>query len=192
MGKTVRVSVSVVIVLTIASWTASGSPVQNPFVININGVTDQINWSSGIWHPQGVFFDAGTYTLTPVAPPTPGADYTAYNFWPGGPWSAAYTIGLQSPQQVSVSTYGPVDFGGASCYWIGPAQDYGSAQDAFAQAVSSSFTITSAQTVYFGVGDSYYGDNAGGISIQVTPTPEPATLLLLGLGGVLLRERNRR
>jgi hypothetical protein len=143
-------------------------------IVNINGVTDQIGnngYNVTAWNPQAVSLAAGTYNITPITPTTTGAFYTAYNYYPGGPWSSGYVIGLQSPQQVSgYEDNGEMDYDGFNVYFFYTGV-YPDASTAFANALSGSFTITNAETVYFGVGDTYYGDNSGGVSLQLTFTP---------------------
>ncbi len=132
-------------------------------VINIGG--QQGIWDA--WSPLEVIFDAGSYTVTPVTQTTPGALYIAYNFGGGYGWGTGYGIALSKDDR---KYYGP--------------GSYATAEDAFANAVGASFSIAQRQTVYFGVLDSYYGDNSGGVSLNITAVPEPETyaLMLAGLG----------
>ena len=46
-----------------------------------------------------------------------------------------------------------------------------------------------AQTVGLQIGDSIYSDNAGGVSVMVSQIPEPATLLLFGMGAVMSKRK---
>ena len=144
-------------------------------VINISG--QQGIW--GAWTPLGVTFDAGSYTVTPVTPTTPGALYTAYNYGSGYGWGTGYGIALSQNDR---KYYG--------------AGSYSTAELAFAHAVGASFSLASRQTVYFGVLDSSYGDNSGGVSLNITAVPEPETyaMLLAGLGlmGVIARRRKQK
>jgi len=67
---------------------------------------------------------------------------------------------------------------------------------ATAQATFSPLTLELATetTVRFGIADSFYGDNSGGISLNVTVVPEPASgaLLVAGLGRLHRLVRRRR
>ncbi|MRR51508.1 MAG: PEP-CTERM sorting domain-containing protein [Rhodocyclaceae bacterium] len=142
-------------------------------VINISG--QQGIWEA--WSPLGVTFDAGSYTVTPVTQATPGALFTAYNFGGGYGWGTGYGIALSQDDR---KYYG--------------SGSYSTAEDAFAHAVGASFSLTKRQTVYFGVLDSYYGDNSGGVSLNITAVPEPETfaLMLAGLGLLGFMARRKR
>lgn len=129
-----------------------------------------------LWAPLGVMLDAGNYTITPVlAGSAPGAIYTAYNFGMGLGWSAAWGLGLDPTHITDYGTSGPH----AGAGWPDEAT-------AFAHTAAGSLTLSTAQVVYFGVPDSYYGDNSGGVSLHIRPVPEPdvAGLLLGGLAAL--------
>ena len=148
-------------------------------VINFSGQTGlqlgaQMN-------PLTISLDPGTYYFTPVQNPSfaeaiapyPGAIYDgAYSFWSGGPWNSGYRVAIND-------MYNSVAY---PSVW-----EYEStASEAFTHAVGGSFTLTETSNVYFGVGDSSYGDNLGGISLHLTSgtshVPVPPTFMLLGSG----------
>lgn len=75
--------------------------------------------------------------------------------------------------------------------------DYTStAADAFATAPTHSFVLGAGQSAKVFFMDDIWGDNTGGVSIDVTVVPEPQAygLALAGLGMValMLRRRQRR
>ena len=132
---------------------------------------------------MAVTFEAGSYAVTPVAAGAiPGARYTAYFFGSAaGVWGTGYGIALSKD---SIK------------YYYDSPSGYTTEAEAFAHAVSASFSLASRQTVYFGVLDSYYGDNSGGVSLSITAVPEPETyaMLLAGLGlmGAIARRRKQK
>ena len=151
-------------------------------VININGANNPIQLAPCCfaWAPLTIHLDAGTYTVTPVEQGYPGALYTAFSYgWPG--WSAAYAIAFD---QTHVT-------------WYGDGTPVGDPLTAFSHAAGASFSIATARDVYFGIGDSYYGDNSGGVSlhlVNVNPVPEPETyaMMLAGLGLLGFIARRKR
>ena len=141
-------------------------------IVNIGGQQALCNGCT--WGPLAVRFGPGSYLATPVtAGSHPGAQYTAYNFGMGLGWSSAYSIALDRDHIVGYGSNGP-----------GPGSGWPDEATAFAHSAVGAFTLSQAQDVYFGVADSIYGDNFGGVSLRVAPVPEPAgmALMLAGLG----------
>jgi hypothetical protein len=144
----------------------------NDLVVNVSGIYNPIQLAPCCfaWAPLTVHLDAGTYTVTPVKEGYPGALYTAFSYGSPG-WSAAYAIAFD---QTHVT-------------WYGDGTPVGDPLTAFSHAAGASFSIATARDVYFGIGDSMYNDNAGGVSLHLvntTPVPEPQTyaMMLAGLG----------
>jgi hypothetical protein len=188
MSKTLVLILAAVVLFTFAAPLLA-SPIILSEVINVPG---QDGWqppggpssSSG---PLVVYLPAGNYTATPVEPPFPGAEYTAYSFFAyGGAWAAEFNVGTPSDPRglISQGSNGLTD------------TSFASPSDAFQIALAwggGLFSLATPQDVAFSVGDSYYPDNTGGVSIDLvgTPltsgppgaiTPEPGNLVLLGTG----------
>ena len=90
-------------------------------------------------------------------------------------------------------------------YWYAPATPpeidryhvddglvYPTAADGVATAAASQFTVTAAGPVGFAIRDSYLLDNLGGVSLVITPLPEPGSALGLAVGCAALALRRRR
>lgn len=137
-------------------------PLSNGWIVDINAV------SNGQNNPLGLQLAAGWYTVTPVNQAQGGA-YTAWNANLGNPdwWSSGFFI----------------DVPGTGILYGGGAGPYPTAGDAYANAFwPSNFTfhLSSAGTVHFGMIDSGYDDNLGGVSLQIRPVPLPPSMFLLG------------
>ncbi len=57
--------------------------------------------------------------------------------------------------------------------------------------VQTSYTFAAPETLIFTVADYALGDNSGSVSVLVTSVPEPASILILGFGAVMLMRRRR-
>jgi hypothetical protein len=153
-------------------------------VVNIDGTfaVNGCNPSCVWWAPLVLHLDAGSYTATPVESTFSGAKFTAYSFGGVPGYSSSYGIALDRDHAQIFGTWGPYDT---------PAI-------AFSHSAIGSFSLATASDVYFGVQDSYYGDNGGGVSLLLTtnPVPEPETyaMLLAGLSllGFVARRRKQK
>lgn len=171
------ISIACVLVLFVA-----GSAQALPIIVNINAVNDAAN------SPQTLYLAAGTYQITPISTADGGA-YTAWSAHLGQANTWVHRYSYSSPE------IGQVDIGGTGS---GPYSVDEAA--AYATALPSSFTLTSAANVAFFVCDgpgcySYAYDNRGGVSLQIVPEPASASLLSVAtvvLGTASLRRRVRR
>lgn len=152
-----------------------------PTIVNVNARTN-----SGS-NPVIVSLAAGTYDVVPIGVADGGA-YDAWNPWgfvshPGSGtgygWIHAYSI--DSDQFPLTSFYSGVR--------------YAIPTEALADATSTSFTLATAGDVLFYVGDTYYGDNIGGVSLLVgepgpaippCAVPVPGALVLVAVGAALV------
>lgn len=161
---------------------ASGSAIAVDMVVNVPGTYSLGNCCA--WSPLEVHFDAGSYLVTPVVKNSvPGAQFTAYNFGMGYGWSSAYSIALDRNHITDYGSAGPYAGSG-----------YPDEDTAFLHTAPGSFSLAKAGIVYFGVPDSFHGDNSGGVSLRVTAVPEPAGMMLLlaGLGALFVRVQGKR
>jgi len=150
--------------------------VGNALIIDINS---QVN---GVSNPVEVYFEAGTYDVTPIGIAADGA-YNAWNPW--GYVNMSLNRGWINAYSFSSDNF---EYSG-DLYGVRYATDL----LALENAPDTSFTLASANNVKFFVYDVNYGDNIGGISLSINKrisesiieevsVPEPATMLLLGFG----------
>ena len=136
---------------------------------------------------------AGSYTVTPVDTSFAGATFDAANRFgnvnlpaTGWEWDYFYSIGGADGIAVGDGAQGGLN---------NPAYR-GSAAAAFAAAPApTTFTLASATDVTFYWLDDAFGDNIGGVSLNVTsavPEPGSMALMLAGVAALALRARRRR
>jgi hypothetical protein len=117
---------------------------------------------------------AGTYIVQPIGP-AQGGLYTAWDYYAANNiddvWLDGYIVATPNPPNAP----DVLIFAGFSDIYTTP-------DAALANAVTSTFTLTSPSEVDFGILDSNYADNQGGVSLLVSSTPEPESLTLLGTG----------
>lgn len=153
----------------------------NALIVDINSLTNNES------HPVSVFFDAGTYDVTPVGI----ADGGAYNSW--NAWYAWFPTAVGCDGDGANCTYGWLNYYHIYSPEFGEifTSDgiirYENSLLALEHAVSTSFTLTSAAYVDFYIRDGVNGDlasdNAGGMSLRIgTPVPEPSTRFLMMFG----------
>jgi hypothetical protein len=146
----------------------------------------------------------GAYTVTPVATPAAGALYTAANRFgfvdQCGTGGTGCKIGWEHNYWVKVGTgSAATPVGSAPAGGIGPhvgGAYFASDALAFGNAAGTTLNIAAANTnVRFYWLDDHWNDNQGGLSLNVTPVPEPHewAMLLAGLGmvGAIARRRRR-
>jgi hypothetical protein len=125
-------------------------------------------------------------------------------------WKNAYDVISDALTEVSVNgaplspiEAEPTDAAGIQDYWLAdPAAPhryhvddalvFPTAADAIATAEPSEFTVSDAGLVGFSIRDSVTQDNLGGVSLEVTPVPEPPATPALAIGFAWLALHGRR
>ncbi len=143
-------------------------------IVNLDAVAHTIS------SPLVLTLDPGTYTVTPIGV----ADGGAYNAWSA--WN-------DPDRWVNNYSLSSSEF---EAYTMQDGVEYTTDTMALANALSTSFTLTSTTDVNFYIWDSYYLDNLGGISLNISSVPVPAAAWLFGSGligliGVARRSRAR-
>lgn len=150
----------------------------------------------GLFNPVLLSLPAGSYSLS-NAWGAPGALYDTWNFQTSvaGSWASHYVAAELLPDgqyRVLVDGVSLLDPTCANhfCAWNTREQ----AAAAFLATPPYTFTLNQAATVAFVSADHYLLDNAGGISLWVTPVPEPASgaLMLAGFAALACALRSRR
>lgn len=115
---------------------------------------------------------AGSYEVTNAAG-LPGANFQGWSYNVGtSSWAWAFVVANDATRQVVLYGEGGYGSSAAQVAALPAVQNY-----------RASFTLTASTTLDFTLRDYFVADNAGGISLLVTPVPEasPAAMLALGL-----------
>ncbi|PZP33933.1 MAG: hypothetical protein DI603_07600 [Roseateles depolymerans] len=145
-------------------------------------------------NPVMLTLAAGDYSIAD-AWGLPGALYDAWNFQTGaaGSWGTHYVAAelmQDGSYQVVLDGNGPGD---PTCHNHFCAWDTEeAARDAFLAAAPYTIHLGHTAQLAFVSADYALGDNAGGISLLVSPVPEPPAALLLALGLGSMRRLRRR
>jgi len=137
-----------------------GIGIANAVIVNINSVTNHDG------NPVSIFFNAGTYDVTPIGVDNGGA-FNAWNAW-------SYVAGCDSNGE-------NCSYGWLNRYYIYSSEfgemlltdhnRYANQSLALSNAISTSFTLTNDATVDFYIWDGDNGseswDNSGGISLDI-------------------------
>ncbi len=128
--------------------------------------------SSSYESPVTCFFEAGTYLVTPIGIDDGGVYNAWNNHYTSGAWLNRYGFYCDEFE-----------------IYIDDGMAYDTELEALANAQSSQFTITSDSNVNFYIFDlpGMYQDNIGGMSVEVTPVPEPISFLLFPFGALLFK-----
>ncbi len=160
-------------VLAIGLFLFGLTGVGQAIMIDIDAVTNTT------YNPIEVSLAAGTYTVTAF-----DGTYSAWTAWTDQhSWLNSYSLSSDE----------------FDAYLVTNGQ-YDTPELALLNAVSTSFTLTSDGTVSFFIMDDPYGDNFGGISLEISrvtsrlpiPNPEPGTMLLLATGLLVLAGAGRK
>ena len=152
------------VVITLISCSSKAS------MVDINA------YSNTTTNPVVKYFEAGTYNVTPIGIDD-GGTYNAWTAWTDKhAWLSTYSLSSDEFPKYTVGS-----------------GTYETPLIALDNAVGTSFTLQSSGNVNFFISDSYYSDNSGGMSLEVSlvPVPGAALLGLLGLGTAGIKLRNK-
>ena len=167
--------------------------------LNASGASPNAGKNSGTatYNPVTLSLASGTYTVR-VTGLAGGGLYDAMSVYAPTAANASYTDAFWtiSLNNGTSAAYTQATVGGTVADFDGQfkAGRYNTAAAAFAAYSSASYTFTLAapQSVAFYVDDNPFSDDTGGISLAVSQVPEPASLVLLGLGAATLLVARRR
>ena|SRR5450830_1025159 len=129
-----------------------------------------------------VTLGAGTYTWSNAASIAGGA-YSKYSFaWGGTSYAWDFAAFDDATKKLAFT-------GGIS------HQSTAAAAESLSAGLTGTFTLASTTTLDFAVRDYFRADNSGGVSLAISPVPEPDAygMLLLGVGlvGFIARRRGK-
>lgn len=159
-----------VLLLGLACFTTAGTA--RAVIIDIDAVTNTAD------NRVSVFLTAGTYVVTPIGT----AEGGAFNAWDANIFDGPNGQSWLHDYWIDSSEFGPDEFRDFNFYT--------NELDALANAVGTSFTLTSDSSVDFYIMDNPYTDNAGGVSLSVVPEPSITFLFGIGLAGLTWHGRS--
>jgi hypothetical protein len=131
--------------------------------------------------PVTLALDAGTWRVTNAAG-LPGALFSAWSYNVGtSSWAWAFVAADDATRRVLFYAEAGGGSSAAAVAALPAVQNF-----------RHEFTLAAPTTLVFTLRDYYVPDNAGGISIDVSPVPEPGPAALLAAGLALLGWRARR
>lgn len=153
-------------------------------IVNIDALNNRF-----ITSPVSIFLTAGTYTVEVIGT----ADGGAYDTWhfqneviagcDGAGTNCA--VGWINRYRIdSVGLAAPVSIQSANEHYETPAIS-------LANALDTSFVLLSDALVDFSIVDSFYPDNSGGMSLEVSAVPVPGAALLFFSGFAAITARRR-
>lgn len=165
-----------VISLALIAMLANQITTVNAAIVDINAKTNSAS------NPVVLSLGPGTYTVTPIGV-ADGGLFNAWNAWDGGCCPPSYA-GWINDYSLSSSEF--------SGYTMSDHTIYSSDLLALANAVSTSFSLSSVVDVNFYIVDDPYFDNLGGMSLNVSAVPIPASIWLFASGIIIFAGRLKR
>ncbi len=183
--------------LLVTLFLCAASTFANADVININAYYNGGPLDGGAFNNPVLYtVNAGTYQIARVGTETAGASYNAWNAW--GRVSACDAQGMCNNGNGWINNFQYDTGAGSTINWLGPFDRWATPELALNQARGVQVctrTFTEQTTLRFYISDSHHWDNLGGISVSITPVPEPETyaMMLAGLGllGFMARRRKK-